>query len=106
MRPIDLVKHQTRILPGLEEAAHSVIGRLNAARKILNLNPVLLIEDHFEVRALNQLGHSRILKPERIERQKRKKAEAEQTRLRIARREQDARLKTRNMKTLVKRRRA
>lgn len=45
MHPIDLVKHQTRILPGLEEAAHAIIGRLNEARKILKLPALLLTED-------------------------------------------------------------
>jgi hypothetical protein len=84
MRSIDLVKHQTRILPGLEEAAHAVIGRLNESRKLLKLSSLILVEDqtakaHYVTvskEAAEQIRQSAI-------RYQKRKAEAEAARARI-----------------------
>lgn len=107
MQPIDLVKHQTRILPGLEEAIQTLLGRMCESRKLLNLPALILIEDPDHLKDRIQEIRARLSR-ERLgmARTERKKAQAELTRLRIARREEVARLKTRNVKTLVKRRRA
>jgi hypothetical protein len=107
MQPIDLVKHQNTILPGLEEAAHSLIGRLNEARKLIDRAPLILIEDAREVNRLYRERKARREKAVAKEwRRKKQKEDAEQVRIRIEQRQQDARLKTRNVKTLVKRRSA
>lgn len=109
MQPIDLVKHQTRILPGLEEAAHRVIGRLNEARKILKLPQLILRED------ANEKAHYVTISKEAAEqlrqsamRFQKRKAEADRVRGRIADRVSFApgTVKGRVPKTLVKRRRA
>lgn len=106
MPTIDLVKHQNTILPGLEEAVHNLVGRLNEARKLIHRAPLILIEDQQFLRDREQALRKRLLRQRlgmaRIEK---KKAEAELVCVHIARREQEARLKARNVKTLVKRRR-
>lgn len=88
MRSIDLVKHQTRILPGLEEALQTLLGRMTESRKLLNLPPLILVEDPDYLK--NRIKEIRTrLSRERMGmgRTERKKAEAELVRLRIARQE-------------------
>jgi len=107
MRPIDLVKHQTIVLPGLEEAAHAIVGRLNDARKLISRAPLFLVEGPQYLRDREQAIKRRLSRQRLgMARTEKKKADAELTRVRIAQREEEARLKARNVKTLVKRRRA
>ncbi len=107
MRTIDLVQHQTTILPGLEEAIHHLIGKLNEARKLIDRAPLILIEDQNEV---NRLYRERKTRREKLARKvsvhQNKQEQAEQARIRIEQRDQQKRLNSRNVKTLVKRRRA
>lgn len=117
MQPIDLVKHQTTLLPGLEEAVHSLIGRLNEARKLIDRAPLILIEDPQEMNRLYRERKARREKAVAKEwRRKKQKEEAEQTRAKLIKRATgpvaselsfaSATVKGRVPKTLVKRRRA
>lgn len=84
MQPIDLVKHQTRILPGLEEAAQTVIGRLNDSRKILKLAPLILITEPTPKQFDRELTLQRKEKQLRLDRKTR---DAKATRERIREKE-------------------
>jgi hypothetical protein len=105
MQPIDLVKHQTRILPGLEEAAHAVIGRLNETREILNLTRLVLIEDQSEKEHYITIskGAAEEIRQSAMRYHRRKK-EAEEVRERAARGEFHKPPAPVPVKTLVKRR--
>jgi hypothetical protein len=114
MQPIDLVKHQSTVLPGLEEALHYILGRLNESRKLIDRAPLILIEDP---EAVNRLYRERKARRDKAVikawRDKQKKTKADDARGRIAMRSTlDAIAsdlgvsRTKVEKTLVKRRRA
>ncbi len=101
MRSIDLVKHHSTLLPGLADALGTVLVTLNRTRNIRGMAPITIMVPGPEPvpRRLKEAARKKVLRL--IERQK----QADEVRARIAKREEDARLKTRNVKTLVNRRR-
>lgn len=103
MRPIDLVKQNTKLLPGLERAFFDALLTLNKARRLLNLPEIQAVQN----RPLTDTVMGRMIERKReADRLNKKIEEADKVRAKIAQREEDARLKARNVKTLVKRRRA
>lgn len=103
MRSIDLVKHQSRLLPGLEHALQHLLGEMCQIRKTLKLPALVLVEE--PSKTVFELD--RFLKSQRKkkERQERREREAADVRGKIAAREGKTAI-ARPEKTLVKRRRA
>lgn len=91
MRPIDLVKHQTTLLPGVEFSIHTLLGALNENRRRLDLPTLILIEDPEQLKRYHE-RITRTVRRERKESQRfdQKKQEAEQARARIREREIEA----------------
>jgi hypothetical protein len=52
MQPIDLVKHQTTLLPGLEHSIQHLLGEMCQIRKTLKLPALILVEDPEEMNRL------------------------------------------------------
>jgi hypothetical protein len=107
MRPIDLVKQKTQILPGLEFSLHQLCGEMNQIRKTLDLTPLILVEDPQKLiehrKAIQREAGRKAARTVKFNRLRTQQREAVERRLK---REESRRLKAANKKTLVKRGRA
>jgi hypothetical protein len=86
MAYIDIVKQRTAVLAGLEYAAQTLIGEMNAIRELIGLGPLVLIEDPAALKALHE---KRVREREKTARkrlkQSKREKEAAKVRAEIAR---------------------